>query len=470
MVETNVYLKKQWFIKSKAGKVEDNYQFDIKKLLGSGTYGNVIKAVHANTKELRAIKVIQKSKVRNKDRFQLEIDIMRQLDHPNVIKLYETFEDARNLYLVMELCEGGELFDRIIAKGHFNEKEARNLFTQIMLALNYCHANKICHRDLKPENFLLLTKADDSPIKVIDFGLSTYITDKGAMSGSKVAMTTKAGTPYYISPEVLAGEYDEKCDIWSAGVILYILLSGVPPFYGDTDPQILDSVKKGLFTFDIPEFKGVSESAKDLIKKMICKPAVRLTAQQSLDHPWMKADLEKATLNLNWGSLKNFQNYNKLKKATLTFIASQLSENEIQELGKLFKSIDKNGDGVLTVEEIKNALVNQKDQNIKDIQSVLDSIDTDGSGTINYTEFLAATMEKAIYLKEEKLFNAFRMFDADGSGKISAEELKATLGSDEKFKNLDKSYWENMIKEADKNNDGEIDYNEFLEMMGKTKI
>ena len=128
----------------------------------------------------------------------------------------------------------------------------------------------------------------------------------------------------------------------------------MPPFYGDTDPQILDSVKKGVFSFDIPEFKGVSDSAKDLIKKMICKPSVRLTAQQTLEHPWMKADLEKFNLNLNWGYLKNFQNYNKLKKATLTYIASQLSEYEIQELGKLFKGIDKNGDGVLTVEEIKN--------------------------------------------------------------------------------------------------------------------
>ena len=173
----------------------------------------------------------------------------------------------------------------------------------------------------------------------------------------------------------------------------------MPPFYGDTDPQILESVKKGVFTFDIPEFKGVSDSAKDLIKKMICKPAVRLTASQTLDHPWMKMDLEKFNLNLNFGSLKNFQNYNKLKKATLTFIASQLSENEIQELGKLFKSIDKNGDGVLTVEEIKSGsfflifallivwlvLTQQKDPNIKEVQSVLNSIDTDGSGTINYT-------------------------------------------------------------------------------------
>ena len=134
------------------------------------------------------------------------------------------------------------------------------------------------------------------------------------------------------------------------------MLSGVPPFYGDTDPQILESVKKGAFSMDIPEFKGVSDSVKDLIKKMICKPSIRYSASDTLNHPWMKADLEKAILNLNWNSFKNFQNYNKLKKATLTYIASQLSENEIQELGKLFKGIDKNGDGVLTVEEIKNGL------------------------------------------------------------------------------------------------------------------
>lgn len=197
--------------------------------MGSGTYGNVIKAVHSNTKEVRAIKVIQKNKVRNKERFQLEIDIMRQLVrfsqfslnplnfHNKFVtgppKRHQIIRDLRRLpqfvpsdgvktqqisrfflKISFRLCEGGELFDRIIAKGHFNEKEARNIFTQIMLALNYCHANKICHRDLKPENFLLLTKADDSPIKVIDFGLSTYITEKGAMTGSKVSMSTKAGT------------------------------------------------------------------------------------------------------------------------------------------------------------------------------------------------------------------------------------------------------------------------------------
>lgn len=167
------------------------------------------------------MKVISKSKVKNPERFKLEIDIMKQLDHPNIIKLYETFEDTRNVYLVMEICEGGELFDRIIEKGQFSEAEARHIFTQIMHALNYCHKNKICHRDLKPENFLLLTKADDSPLKMIDFGLSKFFDMKE--SAKALSMTTKAGTPYYISPEVLKGDYDESCDIWSAGYLFSII-------------------------------------------------------------------------------------------------------------------------------------------------------------------------------------------------------------------------------------------------------
>lgn len=170
---------------------------------------------------------------------------MKTLDHPNIIKLYEVYEDSKNVYLVMEVCEGGELFDRIIEKGCFTEIEARRVFTQIVQTINYCHSKGIAHRDLKPENFLLLTKHDESPIKVIDFGLSTNFDQKSNMK-------TKAGSPYYISPEVLEGKYDQSCDIWSLGVILYILLSGTPPFYGENDGKILEAVRKGEFTFDIP--------------------------------------------------------------------------------------------------------------------------------------------------------------------------------------------------------------------------
>jgi len=315
---------------------------------------------------------------------------------------------------------------------------------------------------LKPENFLYLNNSDDSPLKVIDFGLSK-------IAQANNVMTTRAGTPYYIAPEVLQGKYDQSCDIWSAGVILYILLCGYPPFYGDSDRQILESVKKGKFAFDGEEWEGVSKEAKDLITKMITLPTKRLTAAQVLEHPWMKTGTQntKAKLSMNLGQLRNFINASKLQKAVLTCMASQLSEFEIMDLRKVFLALDKNGDGTITLDELKEGLSKLPDIKANEIQQIMNSIDTDKSGKIDYTEFLAATMETNLYLKEEKLFMAFKMFDKDGNGKISAQELKEVLGNAELYSEKDEKAWDDLIKEADLNGDGEIDYNEFLTMMNK---
>jgi calcium-dependent protein kinase len=174
---------------------------------------------------------------------------MIQIDHPNVIKLYEIFEDKRYIYLVMEMCSGGELFDRIYEKINehktYTEKEAARIFKQMMTAICHCHSNKICHRDLKPENLLFLNKSDED-LKVIDFGLSRVFGEKDHI------MHTKVGTAYYVSPEILKGDYDEKCDIWSSGVILYILLTGIPPFNGESDNDIYRKIAKKKFSYPSP--------------------------------------------------------------------------------------------------------------------------------------------------------------------------------------------------------------------------
>lgn len=355
------------------------------------------------------------------------------------------------MYLVFEVCEGGELFDRIISKGHFTELQAKNVFLQIIKSLFYCHKHGICHRDLKPENFLFSSKEDENNLKLIDFGLSKVYKSEdelmdqrkstNTLSGMtefkgrrKVNMTTKAGTPYYIAPEVLTGNYDEKCDVWSAGVILYILVCGYPPFYGHTDPQILESVKKGSYDFGGPEWKQVSENAKDLIRKMLVKAEVRLTSEQVLQHPWCKEEhKDSAKLNLSFDKLKTYVSHNKFKQAALQYIASQMNDKEIGDLVAIFNKLDKNGDGEISIEEFQAGLQTLSGKTKEDIKSVFSKLDADQNGSINYTEFIAATMSQSMYLKEEKIFQAFKMFDKDGNGSITPAEIKKVLCSNNFF-------------------------------------
>ena len=281
----SIILQKSKMITKNAKPITDVYKMD-KKTLGSGTFGVVRKVKHIETGQKRACKVIARKKIKNQERFAQEIEILQTLDHPYILKLYEYFEDEKNVYLITELCKGGELFDKIVEKEYFDEEYASKLFNQILLAINYCHKLNIAHRDLKPENFLFDTTEEVSDVKVIDFGLSKICHTKN--HGKIEKMKTRAGTPYYISPEVLAGNYDKACDLWSAGCILYILLCGYPPFFGDDDQEILRAVVKGKFDFDGEEWEDVSKEAKDLIKKLITTPEKRLTAEEALEHKWFK--------------------------------------------------------------------------------------------------------------------------------------------------------------------------------------
>ena len=448
---------KEKFVGKMGGKLEDKYE--IMKEIGSGGFSRCLLVKNKTTGLLFACKELTKKNVSDYEGLMREVNLMITLDHPNIIKLYEVYENDSSIYLIMELCTGGELFDRIVEnteKGkQFTEKQAANLFRQMMSAINYCHKNGIVHRDLKPENLLYLTKDEDSPIKVIDFGMSKRF-------DSKQYMSEKVGTAYYISPEVLQGKYDEKCDIWSAGVILYIIICGYPCFNGDDDDEIFAAIQRGKIAFPSPEWDDISEDVRVLIKKMCCSPDKRLTAEQVLNETWVKDNAPNSTktlLPIKPDGFKNYAKSNKLRKAVLTYIASRLSEEEIKKIKEVFQSIDTDNNGKLSLEEMKKAVALTK-MKIEFNEEIFKSIDTDNSGNIEYTEFISACIEKKIYLNEEKLKDAFKLFDADGSGKISRAEIEKVLHIGKQSKEIDA-----IMAKHDTNKDGEIDFQEFLSMM-----
>ena len=411
---SDLVVKKRAFIGAASSSIADHYEFSQK--LGDGSYGTVLRAKHRVTNQYRAVKIIPRAKIRNQVRLESEINLMKVTDHPHIIKLYELFEDSQNIYLVMELCTGGELFDYIVRKKHLSESEARQIFTQLIGSLNYLHNHEICHRDLKPEN-LLFAEADYlSSLKLIDFGLSKMMGQRNEQ------MTTRVGTPYYISPEVLTGNYGVQCDMWSAGVILYVLICGYPPFYGNSDSTIRAKVRRGVYNYNGAEWTNVSPQVKDLIDHLlVMQPEGRLTAGQALTHPWVVATREDVPLSLNVDTLVQFKQARKLQRSVLLCIASQCSEREIADLKARFEQLDTNGDGMLTFSELQQGLATLP---IGELQEIWKCVDIDQSGFVDYSEFLAATLDRSVYLQEEKLWSAFLTFDKDGSGKISAQELR----------------------------------------------
>ncbi|MCQ2821661.1 MAG: protein kinase, partial [archaeon] len=437
-------------------KVTDRYK--VIKTLGKGSYGVVYAVLNKTTNEKRACKVLSKKKVG--EDFLREKDIMMKVNHPNIIKLYEIYEDPKFYYMVIELCTGGELFDRIIEKTenntYYSEKEAAEIFKKLLLALSYCHDQGICHKDLKPENLLLATKEPDSEIKVIDFGLSQKIT-----KGEK--MKRKVGTAYYVAPEILKGNYGIKCDIWSAGVILYILLSGIPPFNGSTDTEIYKKISEMKFTFPSVPFDRISEEAKDLIKKMLTPEGERPTAAECLKHKWFDIASEKTEkIDFNLESFKTYVYGNKLKKAALTFIAERMKDQDVEKLKNKFMEMDKDKNGTISYEELKEGL-SPYGLAENQIKEMFDLVDTDKSGAIDYTEFIASVLDVENNVKEAYIQEAFISMDTDNSGKISKEEFMKLFKINEGDAEMEELM--KHINKIDENGDGEIDYDEFVKMI-----
>ncbi|XP_078442362.1 calcium-dependent protein kinase 26-like [Wolffia australiana] len=439
--------------------------YTVGKKLGQGQFGTTFLCTEIASGVEYACKSIPKRKLICKEDVEdvrREIQIMHHLaGHEHVVKIKGAYEDQFSVHIVMELCAGGELFDRIVERGHYSERKAAELIRIIVKVVEACHSLGVMHRDLKPENFLLARKDDDSSLKAIDFGLSVFF--KPGQVFKEVV-----GSPYYVAPEVLLKHYGPEADIWTAGVILYILLSGVPPFWAEAQQGIFDAILKGVVDFHSDPWPRISDSAKDLIKKMLnSHPADRPTAHEVLCHPWIcdygvapDQALDPAVLS----RLKHFSAMNKLKKLALRVIAESLSEEEIAGLKEMFRAMDTDNSGAITFDELKAGLKRYgstlKESEIRDL---MDACDVDNSGTIDYGEFIAATLHLNKLEREEHLVAAFSYFDKDASGYITVDELQQAC----KEHNMTDFPIEDIIKEVDQDNDGRIDYGEFVAMMQK---
>ncbi|KAM1987328.1 hypothetical protein ACFX15_034612 [Malus domestica] len=450
----------------KTANIRDLYTLGHK--LGQGQFGTTYLCTEIATGSQYACKSISKRKLISKedvDDVRREIQIMHHLaGHKNIVTIKGAYEDSLYVHIVMELCGGGELFDRIIQRGHYSERKAAELTRIIVGVVEACHSLGVMHRDLKPENFLLVNKDNDFSLKAIDFGLSVFFKPGQVF-------TDVVGSPYYVAPEVLLKHYGPEADVWTAGVILYILLSGVPPFWAETQQGIFDAVLKGYIDFESEPWPLISNSAKDLIRKMLCsRPSDRLTAHEVLCHPWICENgvapdraLDPAVLS----RLKTFSAMNKLKKMALRVIAERLSEEEIAGLREMFQAMDTDNSGAITFDELKAGLrrygSTMKDTEIRDL---MDAADVDNSGTIDYGEFIAATVHLNKLEREEHLVAAFRYFDKDGSGYITVDELQQACTEH----HMTDVLLEDIIKEVDQDNDGRIDYGEFVAMMQKGNV
>ncbi|TVU50255.1 hypothetical protein EJB05_01621 [Eragrostis curvula] len=382
--------------------------------------------------------------------------------HPNIISIVDAYEDAVAVHIIMELCAGGELFDRIVQQGHYTERQAAALARVIVAVVESCHSLGVMHRDLKPENFLFVGNEEDALLKTIDFGISMFFRPGDAF-------TDVVGSAYYVAPEVLKKNYGQEADVWSAGVIIYILLCGKPPFWAETKEGIFDQVLHGSLDFESDPWPGVSYNAKDLLRRVLVRdPKKRLTAHQVLRHPWLQViasapdkPLDSAVLP----RLKQFSEMNKLKKMALRVIAENLLDEEIAGLKELFKMMDTDNRGQINFEELKAGL-RRVGANMKEpeIHQLMQAADIDNSGTIDYGEFIAATLHLNKVERDNNLFAAFQYFDKDGSGYITADKLQQACVE---F-GIEDVQLEDMIGEVDQDNDGRIDYNEFVAMMQKS--
>ncbi|CAL9102624.1 calcium-dependent protein kinase 18-like [Musa acuminata AAA Group] len=443
-------------------------RYSIGKLLGHGQFGYTFVATDKANGDRVAVKRIDKNKmilpVAVED-VKREVKILKALKgHENVVHFYNAFEDDSYVYIVMELCEGGELLDRILAKkeSRYTEKDAAVVVRQMLKVAAECHLHGLVHRDMKPENFLFKSTKEDCPLKATDFGLSDFI-----RPGKK--FHDIVGSAYYVAPEVLKRRSGPESDVWSIGVITYILLCGRRPFWDKTEDGIYKEVLRTEPDFRRKPWPNISESAKDFVKKLLVKdPRARLTAAQALSHPWAREGGDALEIPLDISVLSNmrqFVKYSRFKQFALRALASTLNEEELADLKDQFHAIDVDKSGAISLEEMRHALAKDLPWKLKEpcVSEIVQAMDSNTDGFIDFEEFVAATLHVHQLVEHDNgkwrslTKAAFDKFDVDKNGYITPDELRMHTGL--------KGSIDPLLEEVDIDKDGKISLDEFRRLL-----
>ena len=476
LAEMNLAVPNQSLVMNQKGKPTDRYRRG--KLIGHGAFGSVYEAKNLMFNNVVAMKVIEKKEkgeIEDKNILN-EIRILTQLSHPNIVRIFEFYDSRNFFYLITEYCKCGELFSYI--KKRYSENQLAVLFYQVFSGLCYLHENKIIHRDLKLENILISEIENDIKtgeqyfwIKIIDFG-----TSKIFKQNSKEK--TIVGSAYYIAPEVLNHNYNEKCDIWSVGVILYMALVGRAPFDAETDKKIIEKIKTEKYNKNEKNLLNCSKEVQDLLSKLLERDVSnRLTAREALEHPWFEkfngrrlfSNFKKEEMVKYIDNCLNYYFTSKIQSLVIAFLVHNLPNTESSKnILKLFRHFNKSGNCKLTKEELIDGLseFRESEEVNERMNTTFKMLDNDKNGYIEFEEFLRACIDKKEILTDDNMKCAFKFLDKDNTGTLDATKImKAFLIDPNPI--LEKAFHTTLV-EVDNEGNGVIDFEHFKIIMMKT--
>eukprot|EP00429_Kryptoperidinium_foliaceum_P008618 CAMPEP_0176026454 /NCGR_PEP_ID=MMETSP0120_2-20121206/12959_1 /TAXON_ID=160619 /ORGANISM="Kryptoperidinium foliaceum, Strain CCMP 1326" /LENGTH=593 /DNA_ID=CAMNT_0017359651 /DNA_START=43 /DNA_END=1820 /DNA_ORIENTATION=+ len=445
----------------------DRYEIS-EDIVGEGATGAVKLVTEKHRRQTRALKTLHLKDAEDAnhvDEVLNEMEVYLRLDHPNICRLLEVNVEEGKCHLIMEHCLGRELFDRLEDTGPYSELDATLAVSQMLDALQYLHSRHICHRDLKLENWVYADQTPNARLKLIDFGFSKVVC-------GDAPMTDFLGTAYYMAPEVIAGSYNNKCDLWSTGVITYLLLFGYPPIgdFDDTDIQILRKIKSGIPPkMNHEEWYDLSPEARCFVSSLLRRdPAMRPSAKTAAKHEWLlicsgddsprnlPAHVDKQVLK----RMTTFASYSVIKRAACCLIAYLMSFEDTEELEAQFKAMDKDNTGTINQREFVEVLAEHLSMPEEQALALFEKLDLTGDSQLTYSEFLAAACQSRLLAHEETIKEAFRRFDCDSTGFISLDNLRNALG--EQYHGMKV---EDIMKQVDSDNDGVINYLEFVQAL-----